>query len=457
MKIAEEYKFIDDNGDNFFHPYVLAVICSIVESDQQIIQSESSFTSKILEKSVKNDYIIYRICYRERLRVEQISVDEQVEFFSYWSIKRRGLISIANFSKELSESLGKHIDKTTIEAFKSHPFILVNKKTVQFRYDFFADYFKSVYISRHLMLEGQYEEISTDFLEILSENCWYGSGMISDIKNRIMTWTEGDILKCSDLANQILKCGLPEKIKGKSLANLFNICLAINFKFKSNSIEQNTILLKALFCKNKNEIFGLHISNMHGENLRFDFSDLIMRNCFIDNYQAYWKCTFNDNTFFIDSHLLNLEFDLDKKIPIPKHNFQNCTTDIKFSFAFKKDDLNNNATVIQISDYLREFFGLFYTRGMLHGQTIDKSHKGREHHPSLNLKYSHIWNQIFPFEEIIDFMKKENVIEFYEDYAEKKVKIVSNFRNEVIKFINDGAMSKNINTIISKLSDMARF
>lgn len=101
-------------------------------------------------------------------------------------------------------ALKKFIDTTTIEAFKSHPFVQVNKNAIAFKYDFFADYFKCIYISEFIKLESDSKVIEDDFIKILVENCWYGSGMIKDIVNRLSSWGDDEILKCSDLIGQIL-------------------------------------------------------------------------------------------------------------------------------------------------------------------------------------------------------------------------------------------------------------
>ncbi len=450
LKIADEFKMPDYKGDFFFHPYVLDVIRSIVESEQDVISSDTSFNSTILDKKVKNDYIIYRICYRERLRVEQISVDEQVKFFSYWAIKRRGVISLENFGRELTEAIGKHIDKTTIEAFKSHPFILTSQKSIRFRYDFFSDYFKSIYISRYIRLESEFEKISDDFLKIISENCWYGSGMVTDIKNRISNWSENEILKCSDLLSQINhNTQINASIKRKSISGLFNICIGLNIKAKSNNIEQNTILLTALFSQSPKELNGLHIINMHSseESIKFNFSNLTVKDSFIDNYQSFWACLFNENTVFENTYLLNLDFDSHKKIPIPKENFRNCTTDDKFNKAFKKDKLNEKRTDEQVKEFLEDFFGLFFTKGRLERQGYDSFIKRR---------FAGISQNYFDFNDIIKFFEREDFIEYLKEYGELRVKVKDKFKPDVVRFIKDGTMSKTIISLITKLRETAR-
>lgn len=104
LKLTEVFKFPDESGNYYYHPYVLDVIKTIVESENEVTQFASTFTSNVLNPHVKSDYIIHQICYRERyykdkIRILPLEVDEQVKFFSYWSIKRRGNINTENFGK----------------------------------------------------------------------------------------------------------------------------------------------------------------------------------------------------------------------------------------------------------------------------------------------------------------------------------------------------------------------
>jgi hypothetical protein len=449
LKIAEEFKF-QESGDYFFHPYVLDVVRSIVESDQEIINADTTFESEILEKQVKNDYIIYRICYRERLRVEQIGIDDQVNFFSYWSIKRRGVISIDNFSKELTAALGRPINNTSIEAFKSHPFIQVRNKTINFKYDFFADYFKSICVSRHLTINENFNFASEDFITIVSENCWYGSGMINDIRDRLLKWDENNLLKCSDLISQIL---VDERInaltKRNTISGLFNICLAANIKKKSNNIFNNTELLYALFGNGGNEINGLQIIGMHSseETIRFDFSNLILKDCYFDGYQSFWDCTFNEQTCFLSCYLLNLDYDSNKKLSIGESNFQNCTTDDKFKWAFKKDSFNAKKSDLQVKEFLEDFFKLFFSKGRLERQAYDRVIKRR---------FSGICQGCFDFDEVMKYFDKINFFDYFKEYNEKKIKIGDLYKADVVRFIKDGTMSKTITDAITQLSSLSR-
>ncbi len=306
--IAQDFRFPNEKGQYFFHPYVLDVIRSIVQDGSDTYLKDEAFNSTILDRNLKNDYIIFKICQRERKRVGQIFEDEQLRFFTFLAVQKRGVIKIDNFKFEIKEALGKIIDDVNIEAFKSHPFIQLTDKYIRFKYDFFTDYFKSIFITNYLKLDSEFEKITDVFISHVAENCWYGSGMAFDIANRFTKWSEDNLLKVSDLISQVNASSYNDLVKRKAIAGLFNIALITNTKFKSNSIEQNTYVLKSLFSTG-DKIYGLVVINLNDnkEIIRFDFSDLHFNHCFIDNYQSFWDCKFNENTFFEDCDLFNLE------------------------------------------------------------------------------------------------------------------------------------------------------
>jgi hypothetical protein len=456
LSIANDFRIKSEDNGNLLHPYVLDVVLSIVESGSNDALNSAVQDSDILDIKIKSDRVIYQTCYRECLRFEHISIDDQVNFFSYWAIQKSGSISLQNFDRELRFVLNKHIDEMSIEAFKSHPFIQVLENTIQFKYDFFADYFKSIYVSRHLQLESQYEHISDEFLKILCENCWYGSNAINDIKSRVI-WNEYTILKCSDIIDQIFNNISKQVLKVKAISGLFNICLACNFLNKGNNIDHNTILIKQLFGKSKNEIVGLHIINFYEskeiKHIRFDFSGLTIKESYIDTYSDFWQCTFDHNTIFDHTLIHNIEYSLGGKAPISLDAFIECQLDDKFKSAFKISSFNEKKTAKQIMDFLRDFFHLFVSNGRLNYQTLDVPHTGRSKFYSLARGYSRLNNKLLPFKETISYMKEEEIVEVFEAYAEVKIQINPKYKNDISRFLNDGTHTVIILKIISDLNN----
>lgn len=178
LNLADEFKFSDSEMENVYHPYVLDIIRSIIDLDSSALELDlTEISSSILNNLVKNDYIIYRVCDRERKRIGQISIDDQISFFIYLALERRSNIQISNFKKEIELALGKQIDNISIEAFKSHPFLQKNGNTLTYRYDFFADIFKGIFLANFFNFNTGVIELTDSLLDVISENCWYGSSL----------------------------------------------------------------------------------------------------------------------------------------------------------------------------------------------------------------------------------------------------------------------------------------
>jgi hypothetical protein len=287
--IAKEFLFPSIDGSVEYQPYVLDVVRLIVLSERELLNKDSSFNSNVLEQNNKRDYILFRICNRELDRVNQISVDEQISFFIHLAVNKRGIIKASNFKGE-------------VYAFKGHPLLTKVNSNFRFKYDFFIDFFRNIYISSFIRINSQYEKISNEFVQILAENCWFGSEMVNDIRDRIQTWDETDLLKISDLIQQITNASnIIESIKRKAISGLFAISLSINHKFQSNDVVKNTELLKVLFESDthKGHLYSLNIYNFltNKVTVKFDFSDLYVHDCYINTYHKSF--IYNQRSFIL--------------------------------------------------------------------------------------------------------------------------------------------------------------
>lgn len=449
MKIIKDFKSPVATFEETFDPYVLDVVYKIISEDQTSIDFDIEFNSKILEQTLKNDYIIYCICQREMYRVSQISIDDQINFFSYLSVKRRGIIAADNLKNEVPEALKKHIDFTNIQALKAHPFILVKGKSITFKYDFLTDYFKSILITRYIKLETNFDTVTEDFINIIAENCWYGSDMISNIKDRITNWGEDNLLKCSYLIEQIEKYeNIDKEQKLKAISGIFNICLSINSKKKSNQIDENTSLIKSLFGKGNNIISKLYIRNIHNGNgiIKFNFENLIIEDSIFNNFQNFWYCRFNDKTFFKRCKLLNLDFNKNSEITLPEDNLHDCLVDNKIKEVFKRNFIIMNNSEGQVKDFLEKFFGMFFSKGKLERQGIEDFIKRR---------FSSVCTG-YDYEKTIKFFDKENFFEYFTEHREEKIKIKDEYKADVIKFVKDGEQSKLINNLVKKYREFLK-
>lgn len=450
ISISKEFSFPTVDGVEEYQPYALDVIRLIINSQRELLERDASFNSNVLEQKNRRDYILFRICNRELDRVNQISVDDQIKFFTHLAVTNRGILKSENFRQEVFDSLGREINDTNIEAFKGHPLLHKLDSYFRFKYDFFIDYFRNIYISSFIRIDSQNETISNEFIHILAESCWFGSEMVDDIKERIQSWDDTDLLKISDLIQQISgNTDYSEGLRRKAVSGLFSIALAINHKFHSNSISENTILLKILFESQspKGHLHGLSIVNFLSGNdtIRFDFSNLIIHDCYINTFHSFWKCAFNDATKFLSPTLLNIEPIDSSDAVVIKDIFINPSADDKFSVQFEREELKSKNIEENIIFILKNFFRQFHIRGK-----IDKQPYTR-----LKLKFTIINQKYFDFKRFIKTLESNDLIYQFSEQDTDKIDVNDTCKTDISKFVNDGSMSPSVQLSINKLIEIA--
>lgn len=446
LKLASDFKLPNEESNGFFHPYVLDIIRSIISTEQEdIVIDLSTLNSKLLNPSIKNDYIIYRVCDRERMRIGQINVDDQVKFFIYLAYEKGGVIHSSRFKAEIEKALEHHVDSVNIEAFKSHPFLHNVETLTKFRYDFFIELFKSIYIAKFFNYESDSNEITNHFIEIICDNCWYGSGINSEIVSRVNHWTEDDVLFVSDVINQInLDLKIELKQKRLVIANLFNIALLINHRFINNNIDSNTELLKDLFEKNERTIANLCIINLNSDKpIRFDFSGLEIENGYIDSYNSFYNCNFNsETTRFKNCNISNVN-QSSSGIALSKNMFVECVYDKNIEEAIRESETNSTNTASNAKVFLNSFFHLFFSNGRLGRQWEDSIIRPR---------FNGIDKFGYGYKIAINILKENDVLVITNERARNKFAINEKCKVDVAKFVQDGTISSLISKLILEFS-----
>lgn len=448
IKLAEDFRYPKSENTNIYDPYVLDIIRSLIASETTTIDTDLSiFSSKLLKNSIKNDYIIYRVCDRERKRIGQIKVDDQISFFIHLAVQKRGIIKIENLSYNLDEALHKHVDSTNVEAFKSHPFLKISDSFITFRYDFLGDLFRSIYISLYFDHVTGVADINSFFLDVVSENCWMGSQINQDIVSRVVRWDENDVLNIYSLIEQIHSIQelstLPLHKRRKVIANIFNLAISVNHRFLGNDIYKNTELLKNLFLNDTNKIEKLSIINIGTDsNIRFDFSGLDIHEAYIDNFGLFWDCNADHTTRFIKCHFIHLKLNK-KNQNISKAQLIDCTYDNEMEASLKRIELTDVNRIEQSKSFLNDFFHLFFSNGRLGRQWEDKVIQPRYY--GIN-KYKH------EYKKTIRALKKIELLSATEEKEGTKFSIPDKHKEDVIRFIKDGTISNVINSAIKELS-----
>ncbi|MDP2574192.1 caspase family protein [Vibrio penaeicida] len=442
VRLANGFKFPEGENKNIYHPYVLDIIRSIIESDNNLVDFDlSEVESSYLCKGISNDYITYRICDREIKRVGQVSVDDQINIFIYMSVNRGGLIMADNLHSEVTKALGRTVDNTNVEAFKSHPFLMCKDNVIKFKYDFLLDLFKAIYVSIFLKYDNDSETITDELLEIINDSCWYGAPINSDIPKRIASWNEDNFLLVSDFITQI-KNKLNTIKSRKTIANIFNLCLQINHKFYPNDIENNTNLIRSLFEIKNGQLDGVSIIDLNGDkSIKFNFESVTISNSNIDNFGNFWKCKFDTSTRFIKSELVNLNEKVSSSI-LGKDNFIDCIFDSGLTSAIETIDRNKGNRKAKIRIFVHDFFHLFVSNGKL----------GRQwEHKVIAPRFNGINKCNLNYKKVVNIFKSNGVLVITDELGKRKFTINDDSKADVNNYLNDGTPSNSITRIIKDL------
>lgn len=451
LLISEDFK-IPANEKNvfYYHPFVLDIIKEIIYSNNEILFNDSVFSSTILDKEIKIDYIIGRICEREVKRVQQIELDKQIQLFIHLAVKEKGKVSEESIKDFFKDSLDiKDISLSFTETFNSHPFLQHNNssRTLNFKYDFFENYFISLYISKIIDINNE-SDIDFNTMKLLSLKLYQGSDTIKNIMKRTLNWNDNNLLKINDIISKIVNFNTDDNnLKKKAISGIFNLSLSLNFKSKSNSKNNNTQLIKDLFSNSKNEIENLVILNFSSleENIRFDFSNLTFSKCYFENYSQFWECNLNNKTYFQNCVLRNIG-NLNKEIIIPRENFIDCDEDNSLFNAFQANENKENAKIIKAKVFLEDFLKMFYKNGQfkrISDFLLDESNN-----------YSKINKYGIKRVVISDLLIKNEILIELNDVKHNDIKISINpkYIEIVTKFCFEGKQTEKIITIIEEIS-----
>jgi hypothetical protein len=208
-----------------------------------------------------------------------------------------------------------------------------------------------------------------------------------------------------------------------------------------------------LFGSN-NQIIGLHIQNLHDseERVRFDFSNMTLKDCHIENYSSFWDCNYNENTYFVNCYLLGLPLKSKSTLPLSKSHFQDCVKDETFDDAYQAETETIEKTDEAIRQNLTAFFDIFYRRGRLEAHNFDKNYNSNE---TVKQKYSRIPSKIFALKELIPFLEKMEVIKWDVIKDVKVIKISDAYKADILNALMNGTLSKRINDLIIGLRNLS--
>ena len=379
IEYADEFASLNKKENNnetedIYIPYILDVIVDIVKQNKELgVVNAEDIETKLLNRDIKNDYFVGRICNREIEKLDNLSIDFQLRFFINMSVSLDGKANVESKSK-LFRGLPIQASEEMMEKFKGHPLISFYENTFHFRYDFFKEYFMNLYISDTLMREDK-EKVSDDFKEIIREYIKYDNSFTKFVCQRLTFNEEFQIFIIDIIEEWINLLRDKEDYEIRQLISSMIIILMVSLSLSSGKNDKGirTQLLVDIFGE---QLDYLSLINLFSEEKQknepiFDFKNKIIMNAYFDNYGYFWECDINESTEYYKCTFKHLNPRQGVNIPkLHKKLFRDCNT-LGIDEILKLEDNETENELANIKEKLVKIFNLFEMRGTFKEQKQD--------------------------------------------------------------------------------------
>ena len=243
MRLANKFTIKSQDGEDIYIPYILDTIVYIMnkklltEEDDEFEDLE--LDSNYLNPSIANDYLIGSICDREIHKLGNMNnIDKQINFFIKMSINYNGSIKVNDL---LNENKGL---SSIIENLKSHTILNTDNEKIFFRYDFFNEYFRGLYIANYF--KEKPNEIDERLFDTLVKYINYDTTLLENILDRI-SFDDDLKLYCLEKIEEINNLDCKTIIKRQRISSIFIFLLVLLKQSKKIDNINCTELLESLF------------------------------------------------------------------------------------------------------------------------------------------------------------------------------------------------------------------
>ncbi|MDN7599927.1 NACHT domain-containing protein [Burkholderia gladioli] len=364
-------------------PYTLDLIAYLIKRKDAKLREgpvEDSGNGKLLKLEIPNDFLVANICQRDITKLHSLSVDNQVEFFVQLSIAKDGHISIYDVKSIIGElgDLNLQVSDDTIERLKGHPLLVCSQNKLYFRYDFFSDYFKVLYIVKYFS-ERKIELMNEAFVDVAASYLIFDGEFMRSVTDRLKV--DDELMFFGMETIERLRLGLdsaePRARYKRLRASSAIFCLLLTLvrdsglgKFDINKCSE---LLQDFFGKGT-EIHGFSLVNVGSSatsKLVFDFRGKVLKECYFERYDFFWECMIDEETRFTDSFFRSLEPRKGVRPNFFERTFDDsCDTNGILHLIEKKKELAASH-MAGVKEDLAKLFRLFYSRGNFYPQKQD--------------------------------------------------------------------------------------
>jgi hypothetical protein len=292
IKLSDEFSVIDADTKTYI-PYIL----DMIKEEILIDNNNVNIKTDILQPTNNvNDFLVSKVCEREIYKLDNLSIDEQINLFMDIALEYEGILTEVHLHKiEKQKNLN-------IEKFRAHPLLEYSHEhnRLKFRYDFFNEYFKNIKLSLFLN-DGNFESVTENMIDIIIQHISYDGSLMKDLIRRLeYTDYENLKLKIYEYIKEKLldeEKTLNQELRYRLNSSLFILLLVLS---KSDNKNSRTELLREIY-EEDSIVKNLCIINLHTLNSSkpiFNFENLQFEECHFENYEYFTECSFNENTFF---------------------------------------------------------------------------------------------------------------------------------------------------------------
>lgn len=411
-------------------PFVVDLLSSLAEdspSDEANI--DLSFDGKKYESNEDiTDYLVYSVLRREWQRQKiEISVEDVLEIFLEISSTHKDNFLKTDFKEIVSIFSSDNGDDLFTKMLRN-PLLVVDGELCRFKYDFIADYFKSLYIINSIngSLSG------ADFIKLLAKNVYGESEVMLGVSKYYLD-KHNTLLESSKNIISNLRSGISSI---DVMSNNDSIFRAIAFLVKLCSISFNCNNSKEKFKNMLSIILGSNdvFKNLaiYGDNAPIDLAGIKIVDSRFIGYKNFSKSKFED-TEIINCFFESCYNDNPSKSFI-KGKFSSCRLgDLEHVIAGAEEKSERDRSLIESE--LRNFLNSFFHKGSFTDKKLD--------YIKMSVRIKSI-NRSF-FQRLV----KEDIIQVKTEKSSETYYVVApHYEDSVYGFLSNNKIDRKIAKII---------
>lgn len=361
------------DGEQVYIPYVLDMISYLIKHKQEFGNENvrlATPTQMLKPDIIPNDFLIGSVCEREIKKLGNCGIDDQLNFLIDFSASSAsGHVSIYDVKRIFENATSLQINDEFVEKLKDHPLLCFSNNTLNFRYDFFNQFFRSLHVSRY-MSQSTLEGLNAPLVEIFATYVGFDNDFSRSVCARI-AFCDDLLMFAIDtiehLQKKLKSCSDGERTGLRSaISGVFVLLLSLR-REQLGSLDTSaaTELMRDVFWRD-NTLDGVCLCSVFGSDrakLLFDLRGVTVKNSYFEQYEFFWDCLMDEDTRFVDSGFVALEPRIAVRPQIFPEMFNSeCdVTDILEIINKRKKEVSD--VVDELKEKLYQFFKLFYKQG----------------------------------------------------------------------------------------------